>query len=81
MDKFEVTDIRFHRRREKQSERIIANVSITLNNMMTIHDIKFVRHKDEYIMMLPTKKYDYGYFTLIQIHRDLREYLKDAILK
>lgn len=69
MNTLEVTKVKFFFKRPNQSEKVIANCSIELNGLMTIHNIRFMYDKesDRYFTMFPSQKTNGEFFHVVRV--------------
>lgn len=77
----EITDVRV--RRINGEGKLKAVVSITLDNVFVVHDIKVIEGDTGLFIAMPSKKTADGMFrdTAHPINSETREYLKKTILE
>lgn len=76
----EITDLKI--RKMMAEGRLRAIVSITLDNMLAVHDIKVVQGENRLFVAMPSRKDESGIFRDIvhPISAQAREYLENQIL-
>ena len=76
----EITDLKI--RKMMAEGRLRAIVSITLDNMLAVHDIKVVQGENRLFVAMPSRKDEGGIFRDIvhPISAQAREYLENQIL-
>lgn len=81
MGNLEVTKVRFRFRRKEQSPNVIANVSITLNNAITIDHIRFTYNKefDRYVLRFPSLKFEGELYSFINLELSTRLMMIKAV--
>lgn len=76
----EITDIKV--RKMSAEGKMKAIVSVTLDNMLVIHDIKVIDGQEKMFVAMPSRKNAEGEYKDIvhPITSEMREYIQDAIL-
>ena len=76
----EITDIKF--RHIGHDSRLRALVSITLDGVLALHDIKIIEGQDRYFLAMPAKKMPNGKFRDIvhPVGNELREKIEASVL-
>ncbi|MDE5564519.1 MAG: septation regulator SpoVG [Oscillospiraceae bacterium] len=76
----EITDIKI--RRIVTGGRLKAIVSITIDDMLAVHDIKVVQGDDRLFIAMPSRKDENGMFrdTVHPIHREGRQMIEESVL-
>jgi stage V sporulation protein G len=76
----EITDIKV--RKMTSEGKMKAIVSVTLDNMLVIHDIKVIEGQEKMFVAMPSRKNAEGEYKDIvhPITSEMREYIQDAIL-
>ena len=77
----EVTDVRI--RRVSAEGKMKAIVSITLDDVFAVHDIKIIEGENELFVAMPSRQSSDGRFRDVAhpINREMRMKIQDAILK
>ena len=77
----EITDIRF--RHFEQEGRLRALVSVTLDDMFAVHDIKVIAGNDRLFLAMPSRRMPDGTYRDIvhPVGPDLRQKLETAVLQ
>lgn len=77
----EITDIRF--RHFEQEGRLRALVSVTLDDMFAVHDIKVIAGNDRLFLAMPSRRMPDGTYRDIvhPVGSDLRQKLETAVLQ
>ena len=78
-----ITDIKIRKVFDAGDNPMKAVVSITLDGLLAVHDIKVIYAKERYFVVMPSKKNPDGSYRDVvhPIAASLREELHDAILK
>lgn len=76
----EITDIKV--RKMTAEGKMKAIVSVTLDNMLVIHDIKVIEGQEKMFVAMPSRKNAEGEYKDIvhPITSEMREYIQNAIL-
>ena len=76
----EITDVKL--KKVNGADKMIGDVSITLNNCLVIHNIKIIKIDERRIITFPSRKVADGSFKDIThpINRELRNYVEKVIL-
>ena len=83
MEDLKITHVKFRFRKKTQSLNVIANVTIQLNNIITIEDIRFLYNPvgDFYSIQMPSRKVNGEYYSVVSVSDDLRKIIIDSIKK
>lgn len=81
MENIKVTNVKFRFRRNGQSPNVIANVSITLNNAITIDHVRFGYNKkfDEYFLQFPSLLLEGEFYSYIRLELNTRLIIIKAV--
>lgn len=76
----EITDIKF--RHINEEGRLKALVSVTLDGVLALHDIKIIEGQDRYFLAMPSRKMPDGRYRDIvhPIGSEMREKLEKTVL-
>ena len=79
--KMEVTNVKIRRTFDDSPMKAIA--SITIDNMIAVHDVKVIYAKEKYFVVMPSKRNSNGTFRDIvhPINTEFRTILEDAVRK
>ncbi len=76
-----ITDIRI--RKLMDSNRMKAVISITIDDMLVVHDIKVIQGEERLFVAMPSRRDELGAFRDVvhPIDSQSRKYLEEAIIK
>ena len=78
----EITDVKFRKVQNREDSRMKAVVSIVLDNLLAVHDIRIIKAPSRFIVVMPSRKGTDGIYKDIvhPVERSFREYIESVIL-